>query len=134
MAFASACPPLTAEESFNDVERRAGPSHRLANPRPRDRRLRRRADFDRVFQQGRHNSGRLMALRSVPNERPLTRYAYAISKRVGNAVVRNQIRRRLREILRSLPVREGFDSSSRSRPDAAQATFHELKTELTMLL
>jgi ribonuclease P protein component len=96
--------------------------------------LRRRADFDRVFQRGRHNSARLMAVRSIANEGPLTRFAFAIPKRVGNAVVRNKIRRRLREVLRFLPLTEGFDVVISVRPPAAEATFFMLKTELTMLL
>jgi ribonuclease P protein component len=91
-------------------------------------------DFDRVFQRGRHNSGRLLALRSIANEQDLTRYAFAISKRVGNAVVRNRVRRRLREILRALPVREGFDVVLTLRPESAAATFWELKMETELLM
>jgi ribonuclease P protein component len=96
--------------------------------------LRRRADFDRVFQQGRHNSGRLLAVRSVANDVTLSRYAFAIPKRVGGAVVRNRVRRRLREILRSQPVLEGFDIVISVRPEAAASTFDGLKQELTTLL
>jgi ribonuclease P protein component len=67
--------------------------------------LRRRADFDRVFAHGRHNSGRLLAVRSVPNEEAWTRYGFSVSKRVGKAVTRNRVRRRLRELMRSLTLR-----------------------------
>ena len=87
-----------------------------------------------MFQSGRHNSGRLIAVRSVANSLPLSRYAYAVPKRVGKAVVRNKVRRRLREALRSLPVLEGFDIVISVRPEAAQATFLGLKSELMMLL
>ena len=87
-----------------------------------------------MFQQGRHNSGKLIAVRSVANGLPLSRHAYAVSKRVGNAVVRNKVRRRLREALRSLPVIEGFDIVISVRPEAAQATFQNLKAELATLL
>jgi ribonuclease P protein component len=73
-------------------------------------------------------------VRSIANEQDLTRYAFAISKRVGNAVVRNRVRRRLREILRALPVREGFDVVLTLRPESAQATFWELKAETELLL
>ncbi|MPZ47763.1 MAG: ribonuclease P protein component [Dehalococcoidia bacterium] len=96
--------------------------------------MRRRADFDRVFQQGRHNSARLLALRSVPNEAQWTRCGYAVPKRVGNAVTRNLVRRRLREITRSLPVAEGYDLVISVRAEAAQATFAALKAELMLLL
>jgi ribonuclease P protein component len=44
------------------------------------------------------------------------------------------VRRRLREILRVLPVREGFDIVLTVRPESATATFQELKVELELLL
>jgi len=75
-----------------------------------------------------------MAVRSVANEGPWTRHAYAIPKRVGKAVVRNKVRRRLREILRALPVTEGYDIVISVRQPAAEASFQDLKTELSMLL
>ena len=87
-----------------------------------------------MFQQGRHNSGRLLALRSVANERPLSRYAFAVAKRVGTAVVRNKVRRRLRETLRLLPLREGYDIVITARPEAARSTFQALRAELALLL
>jgi len=70
----------------------------------------------------------------VPNEQPLTRYAFAISRRVGNAVTRNRVKRRLREILRLSPLSEGFDIVIVARPAAAETDFQTLKTELTTLL
>ena len=75
-----------------------------------------------------------MAVRSVANGLPLSRYAYAVSKRVGIAVVRNKVRRRLRELLRSLPIPEGYDVVISVRPEAATATFQALEKELTLLL
>lgn len=73
-------------------------------------------------------------MRSVANEQPLTRYAFAISRRVGNAVMRNRVKRRLREILRLSELAEGFDIVIVARPAAAETDFQALKTELTLLL
>ena len=53
---------------------------------------------------------------------------------MGSAVTRNLARRRLRESLRLLPLREGFDVVITVRPDAAKATFHALRAELMLLL
>jgi ribonuclease P protein component len=64
----------------------------------------------------------------------LTRFAFAIPKRVGNAVVRNRLRRRLREVLRALNLTEGFDVVISARPEAASAGFGSLKAELTLLM
>ena len=57
-----------------------------------------------------------MAVRSTANEQALTRYAFAISRRVGNAVTRNRIKRRLREILRQSALLEGYDIVIVARP------------------
>jgi ribonuclease P protein component len=76
----------------------------------------------------------LLAVRSVSNGLVLSRHAYAISKRVGIAVVRNRVRRRLREALRSLPVKEGFDIVITARPESAKADYWTLKEELALLL
>ncbi len=75
-----------------------------------------------------------MAVRSVANDQSLTRFAFAISKRVGNAVVRNLVKRRLREILRLNPPLEGYDIVIVARPAAAEVDYHALKAELIMLL
>lgn len=73
-------------------------------------------------------------MRSVANGLAWSRFAYSTPRRVGNAVTRNRLRRRLREALRSLPLREGFDVVVVARPEAAPASFHALRSELTLLL
>ncbi len=75
-----------------------------------------------------------MAVRSVKNGQTLSRFAYSVSKRVGNAVVRNRVRRRLREIVRLLPFLEGYDVVITARPPAATSSFQELGVELTRLM
>jgi ribonuclease P protein component len=75
-----------------------------------------------------------MAVRSVANDLDLTRMAVSASKRVGNAVVRNRVRRRIKEAFRFLPVSEGFDVVIVPRPEAAQAGFAALQSELALLL
>jgi ribonuclease P protein component len=75
-----------------------------------------------------------MAVRYVANGSDVTRVAVSASKRVGNAVVRNRVRRRLKEAFRRLPVREGFDVVIVPRPDAALAGFAALQSEVALLL
>jgi ribonuclease P protein component len=58
---------------------------------------------------------------------PQNRVGYAIGKRVGNAVTRNLVRRRLRMIVRSLPLLTGHDIVITARPQAASVTFEELR-------
>ena len=61
--------------------------------------LRRRSDFARVQRRGQRQVGPLFVLLSNP-ARDASRVGITVSKAVGNAVVRNRIRRRLREALR----------------------------------
>lgn len=62
------------------------------------------------------------------------RVGVVVGRRVGRAVVRNRVRRRLREILRQLPLAPAQDVVVTARPQAAAASFWELREELTGLL
>ncbi len=100
---------------------------------PKDSRLRQRKDFDNVFANGRAWSGPLLVIRAVPNERDHTRYGFVTSKRLGGAVVRNRVRRRLREIVRENPAAPGYDVVLSAKTTAPGATFDELRTGVASL-
>ena len=66
---------------------------------PKAARLAESSEFSRVKHAGRSFHGRYMIM-GVYRDRPSTRFGLITSRRVGNAVVRNRLRRRLREMLR----------------------------------
>jgi ribonuclease P protein component len=67
---------------------------------PRIARVRARADFDRIFAEGRRQAGPLLALHWLREPRP-PRLGLAVSRKVDpRAVVRNRIKRALRERFR----------------------------------
>ena len=92
---------------------------------PKAVRLRRRAEFLRVQERGLKISADLVLVLVLPNERAdgLTRAGFTVSSKVGNAVVRNRIRRRLRELYRhrreGMP--KGLDMVFIARNSAATA-------------
>ncbi|HEU4760005.1 MAG TPA: ribonuclease P protein component [Dehalococcoidia bacterium] len=100
----------------------------------RQLRLRRRRDIDAVFKRGRAWANELLVLRSLPNQLTHNRFGFVTSKRVGKAVVRNRVRRRLREAVRSLTSRPGYDVVVSAKSAAARADFHALKEAVTELL
>lgn len=59
------------------------------------------------------------------------RAGFVTSKRIGQAVVRNRVRRRLREIVRlhQHELREGFWLVVIARPPAARASYAQLEDE-----
>lgn len=75
----------------------------------------------------------LLILRAAPNDLGRTRLGIVCGRRVGNAVTRNRVKRRLREILRSLVLVEGWDVVVIARPGSAAATFGALKRAVTDL-
>lgn len=99
-------------------------------------RLRGRKQFEGVFRKGRLWGNQLLTLRLLPNGLDHNRYGFVISKRVGKAVVRNRVRRRLREGMRRLPIPPdaGLDIVISARPAAAAADYRQLKEAAASLL
>jgi ribonuclease P protein component len=78
----------------------AGPTHAKA---PAWRRLRRRAEFQRVSR-GRRTQLDTVTLQAQPRasvSEPGPRVGFTVTRKVGDAVERNRIRRRLKEALRA---------------------------------
>ena len=73
---------------------------------------------------------RLLTLRSRPNGLEQCRVGFAVGRPVGGAVVRNRVKRRLRAIVRSLPLAAGHDIVIAARPASRDASFTELHDAL----
>lgn len=101
---------------------------------PKQIRLRHRKDFDAIFRGGRTWSNDLLVLRTLPNNLDHNRYGFVTSKRLGGAVVRNRVRRRLRETVRALDTHHGFDCVISAKTKAADADFQHLRSATASLL
>lgn len=75
-----------------------------------------------------------MVVRAAPNGLDITRYGFAVSRRVGNAVVRNRVKRRLREVMRQAALLTGWDIVVIARNPAALADYNSLKRTVGELL
>ncbi len=104
-----------------------------------EERLRRRADFLRCYERGRRQHGELATLHFVEREPAAThpRLGITVTRKVGGAVVRHKIKRRIREIFRRWSKREQvapFDIVVQARPLAREADFRTLEAEIQRLL
>jgi ribonuclease P protein component len=91
-------------------------------------------DYAAVHQQGKWLGDRLIGIKSRPNGLAEARWGIITGKRVGNAVTRNRIKRRLREIMRRVPLKAGHDIVVIARSETAQAEFTELIERTLRLL
>src|SRR6188472_2376894 len=96
--------------------RRTQGAERPARPRPQEAQrltiLKKRSDF-LAANAGRRAAtpGFVLLVRDRRDEDPVMRVGFTISKKVGNAVVRNRMKRRFRELAREIVPTVGFPGS-----------------------
>jgi len=100
----------------------------------REQRLTADSEFATVLKQGRTWSHSLMLLKTLPNGLEFNRYGFIVSRKVGGAVVRNQVKRRMREVARLTPIIPGWDLVFIAHSEAANAQYQDLKEAMKALL
>jgi ribonuclease P protein component len=105
-------------------------------PRSKRTRLTDSPEFERVYRQGAAYRGMLFSVHAFPNELGTPRLGLSVSRKVGNAVTRNAVRRRLREVFYSTlaEVPGSWDLVVSARPAAAEASLQELNEEFATSL
>ena len=95
-----------------------------------------RSEFRRVYDEGRRRSAALCTVFVRPNGLPQSRLGVTTPARLGKAVLRNRLRRRLREVFRrhraQLPG--GWDILVNPREPVATVPFPNLEGELLRLI
>lgn len=103
---------------------------------PRETRLVRSADFDTVYRTGKRRSSSHFTVFFRTNDLPETRFGFSIKKALGKAVVRNRIRRRIREIVRRnrQEIPAGWDIVIHPKGAIERVEFAALTTDLLRLI
>ncbi|MBZ5527464.1 MAG: ribonuclease P protein component [Acidobacteriia bacterium] len=96
----------------------------------------RRGEFDAVYRAGKRRSSAYFTVFLRSNSLPHSRFGFSIKKALGGAVVRNRIRRRLREIVRlhrgEIPA--GWDIVVHPKSAVARAEFNALAADFVRLI
>ena len=96
---------------------------------PAAQRIRRRPDFERVYQRGERVHGRFMTVFVLPNGGTLPRFGVAATRKIGSAVERNRAKRLAREVFRRRKVAAGLDIVVVPRREMLDAPFSSLEAD-----
>lgn len=126
--------PTGSRDRGKTFPREAGPAS--AGKPANAGKLVRRGEFDAVYRAGKRRSSTHFTVFFRANELPHSRFGFSIKKALGGAVVRNRIRRRLREMVRGhrTEIPAGWDIVIHPKSSVAKAPFAALTAELLRLL
>jgi ribonuclease P protein component len=103
---------------------------------PKAARLRQRKEFLVLQREGRRqHTAHLVVLKRL-SSRPISRLGITVSKRIGNAVVRNRVKRLLREVFRRhrRDLAPPVDLLIIAKPGADNLTYAQAATEFARIL
>ena len=95
-------------------------------------RIRRRDEFQRVFDLSQRAKGRYVTVLVAPNDDETVRLGIVASKKLGDAVRRNRAKRLIREVFRRsdlLPPGKGLDVVVLPRRELFDATYSSLESD-----
>ncbi len=99
-----------------------------------ERALTKQVQYQRVYRLGFGVSNKFIIIKAVANSLETSRFGYSVNKPLGKAVVRNRIKRQLKEIMRRQKIRTGWDVVLIARHGVTNADFQQLNRAVENLL
>lgn len=102
----------------------------------KQQRIKKNKEFQRVFKKGKSFANRQFIVYLLKGEQEEFRLGLSVSKKVGNAVARNRVKRYIRQAFLELKddLLPNADYIIIARPQAAKLDFHESKKSLEHVL
>ena len=99
-------------------------------------RIQKNEHFQKVRRHGKSYANLILVLCALPNGLSYNRFGFSVSSRIGNAVVRNRLKRRLREgiRLRQETIEPGWDIVFIARRPIRSADYHQIDAAAARLL
>jgi len=98
--------------------------------------LRKNMEFKKVYSGGKNFWNRNLILYIRKNKLEESRFGVTITKKIGNAVVRNKIKRRIKEIYRlnMYRIKDGYDLIFIPKKNVVDISYKELESALIHIL
>ena len=96
---------------------------------PKKYRLTHKSEIEKVFKKGRIINSNLFMIRFLPNQLVFSRFTIIVSSKISKkSVIRNRIKRRLRETIRLniLKIKPGYDFIVITKPKILSQKLNEL--------
>jgi ribonuclease P protein component len=101
-------------------------------------RLRDNAGFQRLRREGKTWRHPLLVVSILPNQLEYSRFGFAVGRRIGKAVERNRVKRRMRESVRIRmkkgEIAAGWDVVFIARRPIQRASFHQVDEAIGLML
>lgn len=98
-------------------------------------RLRKNYEFRYVYNAGKVYANNLIVMYIVSNKSSCNKTGFSVSKKVGNSVIRNKVRRRMKESYRlnSERIKKGYNIVFVSRVKASRSSYAEIEKAMLSL-
>jgi ribonuclease P protein component len=95
-------------------------------------------DFEHLRREGRTLAHPLLVLSALPNDQEYSRFGFAVGRRIGKAALRNRIKRRMRESVRTRlqkhEIAPGWDVVLMARHPIRDVSFHQVDEAIGLVL
>ncbi|WP_026895537.1 ribonuclease P protein component [Clostridiisalibacter paucivorans] len=92
-------------------------------------------DFRKVYDKGKSRSNRLLVIFFIKNGYDYNRVGFSTTKKLGNSVVRNKIKRLIKESYRlnGYRIKKGYDIIFLARVRSRDAEYHDIESAVIHL-
>lgn len=104
---------------------------------PKINRLKKKKDFEKVFNDGQTIKSDIFFLKTLPNDQKVNRIGFVVSKKIDKrAVIRNKVKRRLREAIKGFlsQLKTGQDYIFIALPKIKDKGLEEIRTTIEKTL
>lgn len=96
--------------------------------------IRKNEEFEYIIKNGLCRKNKFFVIYNIERKLENNRYGISVSKKVGKAVVRNKIKRRLKDIISKNSIKNGYDYVIIVRKAIVELSYEDMKNELLKLI